>query len=1174
MGGPEFVKKIEQKIDQKVDNFIEPEKLLENINKLDQKEFALAGKELEDTNSDFYKLFGPVVQKLVAQEWLESKQEISLNELKLLERYAHVQNRSDCDAYIISLKKKFLATMAAKVETTPEEQKEIKKCKEKGILSPWMEEYISMIVDWMKYFNAEWVDAKRTQLENMSFFSDNPELNNTYELFISLSNIWGEVAKDKLFDSHMDLYLKDKPVKDLTKLKKDDFSYKDQENVEIMNYQLWYDLDNVISGLQSMLAKLITVTYADKKLDFAVNNVTKQLSLMQKLQYIMEKVNEALQEKISLENLLDEMALPYIVWLPEEWIKVIKHDIKRDIEWVIKNNNHTYVNYTIKNGDATIYLTEYPEEWYKITGHYGKDNTHPIFWIHEEPLHKRLLDFYNSIGYKGDANKDILRMNEYDRRAKWTSYFSWDIYTNWETNPEQTLDVSPENICIIIYVLTGKIKIKKRDGFNYGDKVLDKDKIEELVIHSSDGTLSRLPPEIGQFKNLKTLNLSENKLTSLPPEIGDLRNLEELNISFNKISSLPYTIGELTSLKKFSAGDNQLTSLPPEIKNLFFVKNLDLRNNNLEELPPEIDNMISIERLHLGNNKLTSLPSITRDLRALQTIFLNNNQLTSLPSTFWKLENLKKLDLTNNHFEQRPSILADMNIPDLQDDFNTEKNPEELKDVYDTIRKSITLDHIPDIKERLNSGENAAQELSEQEIQKGEYIEQLATQNNPATTILAKTPWQQDLSSFAMALWNDMPATNETPDNPKLVESIIPPLNDNYRGSINDIIDNKMTKIEGTYKEAKLPEKKYAEKEIHVMTMWNLPVWMHYIPLPLWAKIIAMGKGWSWWKLEQDEKTGLYRFTAKVPIQGQTFSFVVDKETYYNKKEYVPKEFEKILPNIWPKLDEKLNAKQKVTQIRNRILSNSYYGFDTKFDKQLEKYKPNPLLYCQKLYEEWIKQYGGKMMMICNQSALFATLLLKKNGVPARIAVGIPWSDNLSWPWHAWTEYRDGNQRNTLDATPSGTPPLVIAQEMYKKQEEIKKSVVEKKIDDFDTLPIHIKNKIDINDPQELNFENIKITTNQLEKIIDILYLNKTNLFVKNIFLWKSWIEELPSNISKIENLETIDIKETNIVPAEAEKLVWLTKMSLISAPENRFDNKNIPAEIKNHLRREVTIIP
>ncbi len=97
--------------------------------------------------------------------------------------------------------------------------------------------------------------------------------------------------------------------------------------------------------------------------------------------------------------------------------------------------------------------------------------------------------------------------------------------------------------------------------------------------------LHSLPPEIGLFTNLTTLDLFLNKLATLPPEIGNLTNLKELMLHSNHLAILPPEIGNLTNLTKLSLVKNHLKTLPSEIGNLKNLTLISLCENPLTALP-------------------------------------------------------------------------------------------------------------------------------------------------------------------------------------------------------------------------------------------------------------------------------------------------------------------------------------------------------------------------------------------------------------------------------------------------------------------------------------------------------------------------------------------------------------------------------------------------------------
>jgi len=103
----------------------------------------------------------------------------------------------------------------------------------------------------------------------------------------------------------------------------------------------------------------------------------------------------------------------------------------------------------------------------------------------------------------------------------------------------------------------------------------------------SNKNLTTLPKEIGNLKNLWSLDLQFNLLTTLPPEIGNLKNLEWLDLQFNLLTTLPAEIGNLKNLRWLYLNENHLTTLPPEIGKLKNLKSLWLGGNPKFYMNPE-----------------------------------------------------------------------------------------------------------------------------------------------------------------------------------------------------------------------------------------------------------------------------------------------------------------------------------------------------------------------------------------------------------------------------------------------------------------------------------------------------------------------------------------------------------------------------------------------------------
>ena len=133
-----------------------------------------------------------------------------------------------------------------------------------------------------------------------------------------------------------------------------------------------------------------------------------------------------------------------------------------------------------------------------------------------------------------------------------------------------------------------------------------------------------IPKEIGTFKYLKTLSITNSLLKSIPSEIGLLTNLIKLSINHcNNIQSIPSEIGSLVNLQTLELKSNSnLTFIPWEIQNLISLENLNL-TGSIKLQPLSILNII----LGFGWDKINEMcPSICYDsiLKISSTIFVEN----------------------------------------------------------------------------------------------------------------------------------------------------------------------------------------------------------------------------------------------------------------------------------------------------------------------------------------------------------------------------------------------------------------------------------------------------------------------------------------------------------------------------------------------------------------------
>ena len=208
------------------------------------------------------------------------------------------------------------------------------------------------------------------------------------------------------------------------------------------------------------------------------------------------------------------------------------------------------------------------------------------------------------------------------------------------------------------------------DGIWFEEPGSECNKPAEVVCESNSVTEINLPSQtpkltekihsdVGNFPNLKTLDLSENEITGeIPTTMGSLGSLELLNLSGNDLSGgIPAELRSLSSLKELylqenSNLDSAMKGIPSEIGNLSNLEYLYLYGGNLTDpIPPELGNLGNLIELDLSDNSLSgSIPKELENMGKLQTLDLSNNSLDgAIPA--WKqngLEELTRLSLNDN----------------------------------------------------------------------------------------------------------------------------------------------------------------------------------------------------------------------------------------------------------------------------------------------------------------------------------------------------------------------------------------------------------------------------------------------------------------------------------------------------------------------------------------------
>ncbi|XP_030924740.1 probable LRR receptor-like serine/threonine-protein kinase At3g47570 [Quercus lobata] len=143
----------------------------------------------------------------------------------------------------------------------------------------------------------------------------------------------------------------------------------------------------------------------------------------------------------------------------------------------------------------------------------------------------------------------------------------------------------------------------------------------------------------------------------IPPGLGNCRNLLSLNLSHNNLfGTIPKHVMSLSSLSIFLdlSYNFFIVALPFEVGNLIHLTKLDLSNNRLSgKIPTTLGTCISLEYLYLGGNSFEGvIPQSLKNLRGLEDIDLSHNKLSrNIPEFLSKLLALKHLNISYNDFE-------------------------------------------------------------------------------------------------------------------------------------------------------------------------------------------------------------------------------------------------------------------------------------------------------------------------------------------------------------------------------------------------------------------------------------------------------------------------------------------------------------------------------------------
>ncbi|XP_047981899.1 receptor-like kinase TMK4 [Salvia hispanica] len=191
---------------------------------------------------------------------------------------------------------------------------------------------------------------------------------------------------------------------------------------------------------------------------------------------------------------------------------------------------------------------------------------------------------------------------------------------------------------------------------------------------ASKSLSGKLPPEINQLSNLKTLSLQRNKFTGPLPALSNMASLQEVNLEDNGFTSIPPGfLSGLTSLQFFSINNN--SNLPPwtmlsTIKDSSSLTTFYASKANMVgEIPDIFGSLPNFANLKLSYNNLTGWMPWSFAKSGIQTLMLNNQMLgLSGPiDILGEMHSLREVWIHSNQFSGSiPDLSACTELSDLQ----------------------------------------------------------------------------------------------------------------------------------------------------------------------------------------------------------------------------------------------------------------------------------------------------------------------------------------------------------------------------------------------------------------------------------------------------------------------------------------------------------------------------
>jgi hypothetical protein len=134
------------------------------------------------------------------------------------------------------------------------------------------------------------------------------------------------------------------------------------------------------------------------------------------------------------------------------------------------------------------------------------------------------------------------------------------------------------------------------------------------------------------------LDLSCNRIRGpLPETLGEFANLRRLNLDFNRVTQIPASIARNTRLERLTAAHNQIVAIPGDLFGMPRLDIVDLRFNQIHFLPRDLPPRSNLKILRLEHNFIERIPPVLGEWTELIEFRYGYplSRTTYDPSHFW-----------------------------------------------------------------------------------------------------------------------------------------------------------------------------------------------------------------------------------------------------------------------------------------------------------------------------------------------------------------------------------------------------------------------------------------------------------------------------------------------------------------------------------------------------------